>query len=108
MSSLGRASTSTTCADIVGPAAGFGLGAHPFSATAIDNAGNTGTAAGSFTVAVTPASLCNLTLQLVHGSTKYQGLNARQKAAFDSTVTSLCSAALTPIKPGVSPARSRC
>ena len=101
----GSGIASTTCADIVGPAAGFGLGAHPFSATAIDNAGNTGTAAGSFTVAVTPASLCNLTLQLVHGSTKYQGLNARQKAAFDSTVTSLCSAALTPIKPGVSPAK---
>src|SRR5204863_81342 len=31
---------STTCSDIDGPAYTFGLGTHPFSAMAIDNAGN--------------------------------------------------------------------
>ena len=52
---------STTCANVVAPAFTFGLGDHPFSATATDFAGNTGGGSTSFTVEVTPASLCNLT-----------------------------------------------
>jgi uncharacterized protein YjiK len=103
----GSGIASTTCANIVGPAAGFGLGAHPFSATATDNAGNTGSGSGNFTVTVTPASLCSLTLQYVHGSVKYQSLPARPKTAFDQTVTALCAADLTPIKPGITPAKKK-
>lgn len=51
---------STTCADISGDAYTFGLGSSSFSASATDNAGNVGGASASFTVSVTPASLCNL------------------------------------------------
>jgi uncharacterized protein YjiK len=103
----GSGIASTTCANIVGPAAGFGLGVHPFSATATDNAGNIGSGSGSFTVTVTPASLCSLTLQYVRGSVKYQSLPARQKTAFDQTVTALCAADLTPIRPGITPGGKR-
>jgi hypothetical protein len=52
---------STTCANITGPAYTFGLGAHTFTATAIDVAGNVGTASTTFTVIVTAASLSTLT-----------------------------------------------
>jgi hypothetical protein len=101
----GSGIASTTCANVVGSAAGFGLGAHSFNASATDNAGNSGNGGGSFVVQVTPASLCNLTLQLADGSAKYQGLAQKQKAAFDKTITALCTADLTPIKPGIQPAK---
>lgn len=51
---------STTCADATGDAYTFGLGTSTFSASAADNAGNVGSASTSFSVSVTPASLCNL------------------------------------------------
>jgi hypothetical protein len=50
----------TTCADVSGDAYAFGVGTSTFSASATDNAGNLGGASTSFTVSVTPASLCNL------------------------------------------------
>ncbi len=56
---------SSTCADIVGPAASFPLGSNTVSATATDNAGNVGTGSTTFTLQVTFASLCNLTEQYV-------------------------------------------
>ena len=56
---------STTCANIVGQAFTFGLGAHTFSASATDFAGNTGTGSTTFTVSVTAASLEALTQQFV-------------------------------------------
>lgn len=50
----------TTCANINGAAYTFGLGNHPYSATATDNAGNVGNNSTSFTVSVTYNSLINL------------------------------------------------
>ncbi|HET7486885.1 MAG TPA: HYR domain-containing protein [Acidimicrobiales bacterium] len=59
----GSGVASSTCADIVGPAWSFGVGAHTFSATATDRAGNVGTGSTTFTVAVSSATLCSLTRQ---------------------------------------------
>ncbi len=56
---------STTCADITGPAYSFALGVNTYSATATDYAGNVGVGSTSFTVGVTPDSLCALTKQFV-------------------------------------------
>ena len=99
----GSGIVSTTCADVTGSAASFGLGTHAFSATATDNAGNVGAASGSFTVTVTPASLCALTKRLVDGSVKYQRLTTKQQAALDKAIDLLCSATLTPIKSTTKP-----
>ena len=41
----------------------------------------------TYTTAVTPTSLCDLTLQYADGSAKYLTLNAKQKAAFDKTIS---------------------
>ncbi len=51
---------STTCSDVTGDAYTFGLGVTSFSASAVDRAGNSGAAAASFSVSVTPESVCNL------------------------------------------------
>jgi uncharacterized protein YjiK len=99
----GSGIATTTCADVTGPADQLGLGTHAFSATATDNAGNVGTASGSYTVTVTAASLCKLTKQLVDGSAKYQRLSTREKAAADKLVDALCAAGLTPSKPTTKP-----
>ena len=93
-----------TCANVIGSAAAFGLGLHTYDATATDEAGNTGTGSISFTVAATPSSLCNLTLQLADGSGKYLASTKSRKAAFNDTVRALCAADLTPIAPGIKPA----
>lgn len=50
----------TTCANIEGSAASFGLGLHAYHASATDKAGNTGNGTASFTVTVTFASLIQL------------------------------------------------
>jgi hypothetical protein len=52
---------STTCHNIIGPAYQFNLGSNVYSATATDRAGNVGSGSTTFTVQVTPASLCALT-----------------------------------------------
>lgn len=54
-----------TCALVSAPAYSFPLGANTLSSTAVDVAGNTGLGSTTFTVAVTPRSLCNLTLRFV-------------------------------------------
>ena len=59
---------SSTCADISGPAYTFALGSNQFSATATDYAGNVGNNSVSFTVGVTPESLCALTKQFIGNS----------------------------------------
>ena len=59
---------SNTCAPIEGDAYVFGLGAHTYSATATDNAGNSASASTTFTVSVTFASLTNLTRRFVTSS----------------------------------------
>jgi hypothetical protein len=51
---------SSTCATVGGAAYSFNLGANTFSATATDRAGNMNSASTTFTVMVTPASLCTL------------------------------------------------
>jgi hypothetical protein len=56
-----------TCANIHGVAYTFGLGAHSYSASVTDNAGNMNSAATTFTVRATPASLCTMTRQFVSG-----------------------------------------
>jgi hypothetical protein len=82
---------SSTCADISGPAYTFGPGTSTFSASATDNAGNTGTGSTSFTVAVTQSQLCKLTTQLVKGSARYQALKPAQKALVDATAKAACA-----------------
>src|SRR5687768_13028697 len=57
----GSGVASHTCVDLVGDAYAFGPGEHVFSATATDNAGNSGSGSTSFTVRVTAGSLANLT-----------------------------------------------
>lgn len=51
---------SSTCANIAGDAYTFTLGANNYSATALDNAGNTGNGATSFSVVATSGGTCNL------------------------------------------------
>ena len=51
---------SQTCNGASGAAYTFGVGSHAVSASASDNAGNAGSATGSFNVVVTSGSLCNL------------------------------------------------
>ena len=50
-----------SCANVGGAAYTFGLGSHGYSAAATDNAGNRNGASATFSVIVTPASLCALT-----------------------------------------------
>ena len=59
---------SAACANVSGDAYTFGVGTSSFSASAIDNAGNSAGASVSFTVTVTSASLCNLTRRWVEKS----------------------------------------
>ena len=76
---------STTCANITGDAYTFGLGASTFSASATDNAGNVGGASTTFTVSVTPASLCNLTRRWVDKSGVANSLCQQlQNGAYDA------------------------
>jgi hypothetical protein len=51
---------SENCANVSGTAWSLGLGTHTVSATATDNAGNTGSASASYTVTVDETSLCAL------------------------------------------------
>jgi HYR domain-containing protein len=81
---------STTCQSINAPAHTFVLGSNTISASATDNAGNSATATTSFTVRVTPTSLCLLTKQFVQGSAKYQALKPSQRAFINALVTAVC------------------
>jgi Tol biopolymer transport system component len=85
---------STTCANVNAPAYSFGLGLKTVSATAIDNAGNTGSGSTSFTVTVTPQSLCSLTVGFVKGSAKYLALPTKSRAAVDALSDVACQAVL--------------
>jgi hypothetical protein len=85
---------SSTCASTSGPAWSFGPGAHTLSASATDQAGNTGTGTTTFTVTVKPADLCTLTKQFVQGSARYQQANALTKLAAVALVTAACNVIL--------------
>jgi len=90
-SDAGSGLASTTCPNVINaPAYTFPLGANTATATAKDKAGNTRTASFTFTVQVTPTSLCTLTKQFVQGGAKYQALKANQRAAIDATLTAIC------------------
>jgi hypothetical protein len=71
---------SSTCADISGPAWQFGLGVTNRSATAIDRAGNAGSASVSFSVGVTAASLETLIGRLVSDPGVAAALQAKVEA----------------------------
>jgi hypothetical protein len=70
---------STTCADINQPAADLGAGPHTFSATATDNAGNSGTGSVTITVQVTTDSLTALTEQYASNNVVARVLSAPLK-----------------------------
>jgi choice-of-anchor C domain-containing protein len=86
----GSGVASSTCADLHAPAYTLGLGSHTLSASATDQAGNTGEGSTSFSVTVDAASLCRLTAQLVHGSARYQAAPPRARARVDACTTRLC------------------
>ena len=90
--SPGSGIASSSCANIQGPAYGFGAGAHTFSSVAADAAGNQGHATTSFTVTPTAADLCTLTKQFAESSAKFQALGPRQQAAVDAIITGACNA----------------
>ena len=78
---------SDTCAPIEGDAYTFGLGAHTYSATATDNAGNSASASTSFTVTVTFGSLGTLTRRFVTNSKVADGLLADLRNAEQARAT---------------------
>ena len=82
--------SSSVCANVKGDAYTFGLGASSFEASATDNAGNFASANASFTVTVTPASLCNLVKRWVSqkgvANSLCQRLTNGQYDAFRTTV----------------------
>jgi hypothetical protein len=86
----GSGLASNTCANISGPAWSFPLGLNTYSANAADFAGNTGSGSTSFTVRVTPGSLCLVTKRFVQGSHNYQVLPEWKKALIDKLWTGLC------------------
>ncbi len=76
---------SASCANVAGDAYTFGLGASSFSASASDNAGTPGGASTTFTVSVTPASLCNLVRRWVsHKGTANSLCQQLSGGAYDS------------------------
>jgi probable HAF family extracellular repeat protein len=100
--SPGSGLDSSTCAGVDAPAYSLGVGAHTLSATARDRAGNTGGGSTTFTVVVTPSSLCALTLQFVEGSDKYQSLPAAARRGIEQLASNGCRQldSLSDPKPG--------
>jgi hypothetical protein len=72
---------SSTCADVSGPAWSLGVGTHDLTATATDNAGNTGTASGSYTVKATANGACALVNQWLSKAGVASSLCAKLQAA---------------------------
>jgi hypothetical protein len=72
---------SDTCQDVTGPASSFGPGSHTFSASAVDNAGNSGSGSTWFVVTADYDSLCALVGQLSTNSGVTKGLCAKLAAA---------------------------
>jgi hypothetical protein len=94
---------STTCKDTNAPAWSFGLGTTTLSAGATDKAGNVATARTSFTVTVSPSSLCTLTKQFVEASAAYESLPAPEQSGIDRSADRTCSE-LTELMPRIPPA----
>ena len=72
---------SQTCANVAGPAWSFVLGTHVVSATATDNASNTGSNSASFMVTVDATSLCALVHAFVNNSGIANSLCVKLNAA---------------------------
>lgn len=72
---------SSSCANISGPAYTFALGTNTRSASATDNAGNTGSGSTTFTVGVTFDSLCRLSASFSTSSSVDKGLCDKLAAA---------------------------
>ena len=79
------------CRGIDAPAYEFAIGSTNRTTTVTDKAGNSATVSTGFSVAVTPASLCNLTKRLVQGTARYQALPANLRKAVDALASTACS-----------------
>ena len=88
----GSGLASNTCANVTGPAYTFAVGANTFSADATDKAGNQGHTSVSFTVHVTPASLCQVTKQFVESSANFNALPPIVRSAIDAKLNAICAA----------------
>lgn len=71
---------SSTCNGATGAAYTFGLGEHSVSGSATDNADNMSSASATFTVSVTPDSLCNVVDTLVDKHSIVKSLCAKLRA----------------------------
>jgi hypothetical protein len=94
---------SSTCSDVTGPAYSFALGSNTFSATAIDNAGNTGSGQTSFTVVADPAGVAALTAQFVTSSAAYGALSPQRRQVVDNLIA-IATRAVARITPAQAPA----
>jgi hypothetical protein len=70
--------------------------------TATDNVGNQTRASATFTVKVTPSSVCALTRQYVQGSTRYTAVSPAGRRVPDALVATACQP-LAAIVPGTTP-----
>lgn len=77
----GSGLASSTCQNVSGAAYTFTIGTNTYSATAKDNAGNTGSGSTSFSVAVTSGGLCALTQRWVTKAGVATSLCAKLSAA---------------------------
>lgn len=94
----------STCTDVTGPAYSFALGSNTFSATATDNAGNTGSGQGSFTVVANPAGIAALTARFVTSSAAYGALSPQRQRAVDNLVA-IATRAVARIRQTLHPAQ---
>lgn len=77
----GVASSTCATANVTVPAYTLGLGSHSYTASATDNAGNTGSATTAFTVQVGYSSLCGLATQFSSSTDVATGLCDKLTAA---------------------------
>lgn len=77
----GSGIASSTCANVSGTGWSLGVGTHTLSASATDNAGNTGTGSGSYTVVATADGVCALVQQWVSNAGIANSLCAKLRAA---------------------------
>ena len=81
---------SDNCRNVAGPAYAFGVGSHTYSATATDNAGNSGSASITFSIQVAAGSLCSLTKQFVETSAKFNALPTAEQTQWDGFANQMC------------------
>jgi hypothetical protein len=92
----------TSCQNVSAPASSFLVGGNTVSASATDKAGNVGSASTTFTVTVTPSSLCTITGRFVIDAlqARYgQSIPPALLAGANRTVAAICSQFPATIKP---------